>query len=127
MEKFTSFVENSREYLKERFMPAMALCILLFLFLVAGGGVSQDDKWRVDNIVIGGANAVSTDDIHNLVKEKLLGQYFFVYARENIYLYPRREIELTLLEKFPRLANARIARLAADTNSVNVSERKPYA
>lgn len=127
MEKFTTIVENVREQLGIWFMPALASVTLLFIFLIAGGGVSQNDRWRVDTINVVGANTVSSDAIRDVVKEKIAGNYFFVYARENSYIYPRGEIEGTLLGKFPRLVGAHAVRIDAHTISLEVSERKPYA
>lgn len=101
--------------------------ILLLLFFVAGGGVSHSDRWRIDRIDIVGAKAVSTNEIHTLVKEKLLGNYFFAYARENSFLFPRKEIERVLLDTFPRLKTVSVGRIGAHTIVVTVSERKPYA
>lgn len=109
------------------FYKTLAVMILLLLFFVAGGGVSHNDRWRIDRIDIVGAKAVSTEAMHALAKEKLLGNYFFAYARENSFLFPREEIERVLLDTFPRLKTASVGRIGAHTIVVTVSERKPYA
>jgi len=127
MERFTTIIENARGHFRQWFMPTMAVVVLLSLFFVAGGGVSQNDKWRIDTIEITGANTVSTDAIRELMKEKLAGNYFFAYARENSYLYPQKEIGRTLLERFPRLSSVLVSRVNVHTIAVSVSERKPYA
>lgn len=127
MERFTTIIGNAKCRLKEWLMPVMAVLVLLFIFSIAGGGVSQNDKWRIDNIIIEGNSVVSADDVRDFVKEKLAGNYFFVYARENSYLYPRQEIEEGLLDMFPRLASAKVSRVSMHTIAVTVSERKPYA
>lgn len=119
--------ENTREKLGEWFTRGAVLALLAVIFFVAGGGVSQNDRWKINTIEITGAGSVSTDAIRELVKEKLSGNYFFVYARENSYLYPQKEIEQTLLETFPRLASAEASRIDAHTIAIAVSERKPYA
>lgn len=127
MEKFNEITEKARGQFRKLFLPVMAVGTLSFLFFIAGGGVSQNDRWRIDTIEITGANTVSTDTIHELVKEKLVGNYFFAYARENIYLYPQKEIERALLETFPRLLGVQVSRINVHTITVVVSERKPYA
>lgn len=109
------------------FYKTLAVIVLLLLFFVAGGGVSQNDKWRIEQIDVIGANTVSDDAMRVLVQEKLLGNYFFAYARENSFLFPRAEIERALLEASPRLKTATISRVDARTVAVTVSERKPYA
>lgn len=103
------------------------LLILFFLFFVALGGVSHKAKWRIEKIDILGATVVSVDDVRKIVKEKLKGNYFFVYSRENSWLFPKSEIKRTLLETFPRLADAVITRYDPNTIAINLSERKPYA
>lgn len=127
MERFTTIVESARGQLGNWIIHTVAVFILLFLFFVAGGGVSQNDKWRIENIEVVGAKAVSPEAIRDAVKEELLGNYFFVYARENIYLYPRQEIERGLLDIFPRLARVSVIRTDVHSILVTVSERKPYA
>ena len=109
------------------FYKTVAVMILLLLFIVAGGGFSHNDKWRIDRIDIVGANAVSAEEVRALAGEKLLGNYFFVYARENSFLFPRAEIERELIETFPRLKTASVSRADAHTIVATVSERKPYA
>lgn len=109
------------------FYKTVAVMILLLLFFVTGGGVSHNDKWRIDRIDIVGANAVSPDAMRALVEEKLLGNYFFVYARENSFLFPRAEIERILPETFPRLKTVSVSSVDAHTAVATVSERKPYA
>lgn len=109
------------------FYKILAGIILLLLFFVAGGGVSHNSKWRIDRVGIVGANAVSTDAMQSLAEEKLLGNYFFVYARDNSYLFPRQEIEQALLDTFPRLKTVSVGRTDAHILTIVVSERKPYA
>lgn len=103
----------------------LAVAILLFLFFVAGGGVSQNLAWRITEIKIVGTQAVSAEDILKLVQEKLQGQYFFAYARNNGFIFPREEISGALRETFPRIKEAHISRIGAHTLSLEVAERKP--
>lgn len=127
MERFTTIVENVREQFAKCFMPAMAIVILVALFSVAIGGVSQNNRWQIDTIEIDGAHTVSVDAIREIIKNKLSGNYFFIYSRGNSYLFSRNEIEYALLETFPRLASAQVFRNGNHTIKVVVSERKPYA
>ncbi|MBI5400538.1 MAG: hypothetical protein HZB12_00255 [Candidatus Yonathbacteria bacterium] len=127
MKRFATIIENAREKFGRWFMLAMVAGILFLLFFVTGGGVSHNARWHIDNIEVAGASTVSADAIRELVNEKLSGNYFFVYARVNSYLYPQKEIEHALLEAFPRLDNVHAFRVDAHTVAIAVSERKPYA
>lgn len=101
--------------------------ILLFIFSVALGGLSHKTTWRIERIDISDASVVSEDEIRSLIVEKLKGNYFFVYARDNSWIFPKSEIKKTLLEAFPRLKEANLSRSDDHTIVVKVSERKPYA
>ncbi len=101
--------------------------ILAFLFLVAGGGISHKEKWRIAEIRISGAQVVSRDDMRLFVEEKLKGNYYFVYSRGNGYLFSRQDIEIGLLDKFPRIDSVTVSRVDNNTIEVVVSERKATA
>lgn len=127
MEKLIRVIVKFSEKFTEQISRAVAVLVLLLIFFVAGGGVSQNDRWRIDTIEISGANTISNDSIRRLIKEELMGNYFFTYARENSYLYPRKTIQQKLLTEFPRISRVQVARINAHTISVNIIERKPYA
>lgn len=106
------------------FSKAFAVAVLLFLFFVALGGVSQNNTWKIAEIKIAGTQVVDEDDLLALVKDKLEGNYFFVYARANSLIFPRREIEAELLKSFPRLKSVTARSSDAHAVTVEVAERK---
>ena len=109
------------------FVRVVLVSVLLSLFFVTGGGISQNDRWKINDIKISGANVVSNDQIMTLVREKLLGNYYFVYSKDNSYLFPRHEIEATMLETFPRLSSVLVRRQGDHTIAIWVTERTPFA
>lgn len=127
MERFHTVANKIREQFGVWFSKTLILVILSFLFFVAGGGVSQKSKWRIENIEISGINVVSEDMVRSITRQKLVGNYFFVYSRGNSYLFPKTEIEQALLETFPRLEGVHIKRIDNNTIGVIAVERKPYA
>lgn len=127
MAKFAAIISGLREHGSHWFWRTVAVLVLAVLFFVAGGGVSQSDRWKVERVDISGAQAVESSAIEAFAREELKGNYYFVYARENSYLFPGREIEQGLLEMFPRLASARAEPIAPHAIAIKVSERKPYA
>lgn len=101
--------------------------LLVALFFVAGGGISQNEKWRIERIEVVGAHAILSDDIVRAVQPKLYGNNYFVYSRKNSLLFPRKEIEQSLLLGFPRLKSVEILRASAHVIEVRINERKPFA
>ncbi|OHA84101.1 MAG: hypothetical protein A2937_02815 [Candidatus Yonathbacteria bacterium RIFCSPLOWO2_01_FULL_47_33b] len=127
MAKIASIITGLREHGRLWFMRGIAVLILAFLFFIAIGGISQNDKWKITRVEVVGTQTVDSDTVEALVREKLKGNYYIAYARENSQIFPSREIEEGLLNVFPRLASAYVERIDAHTISVKVSERKPYA
>ncbi|MEK7148624.1 MAG: hypothetical protein AAB770_01770 [Patescibacteria group bacterium] len=120
---FLRLREQSSRWLSRTFI----VLLLAFLFFVALGGVSHNDRWQISQLDITGIKTVSEDAVRALAKEKLLGNYFFVYSRNNSYLFPKKEIELSIIETFPRLATVSVNRTDNRALEINTSERKPYA
>ncbi len=127
MAKIASIIAGLREHGSVWLMRGIAVLILALLFFVAIGGISQNDKWRIDRIEISGTQTVDRDAVEKFAREKLKGNYYFAYARENSKIFPRRDIENGLMNVFPRLASVHAERVDAHTISIKVSERKPYA
>lgn len=127
MSKILEIIQEVRGNFKVWLLRTLAVLVLLFLFSVAFGGVSQKDKWKIEYIEVSGFQAVSEDDILELTRSLLVGNYYLTYARENSYLFPRFEIERKLLEKFPRLKSVHASRIDDHTIKIVVTERKPFA
>lgn len=106
---------------------ALIVTILILLFFVAGGGISQNDRWRVEQIRVEGTNESDRDRLLLFTQDKLKGNYVFMYARENSYLFPRMEMERGILEEFPRLKSVKIIKIDNHTLLVSVAPREPFA
>ncbi len=126
MARLVNIFARVNEQLGVWFMRTLAVSLLILLFFVSGGGISQNDQWRISEIRITGANVVASDEIKARVGENLLGNYYFVYSRGNSYLFPRREIETALLKTFPRLSTATVRRVSNKTITIEITERKPF-
>ncbi|MCK9344519.1 MAG: hypothetical protein M0P64_00145 [Candidatus Pacebacteria bacterium] len=127
MERLSHTISRVREDFGAWLRVAIILGVLSFLFFVAGGGVSHNKKWQINQINVTGTDAGTADLVRSLVRQKLEGNYFFVYARNNSYLYPKRETEGMLLETFPRMKSVSVARAGEHTIAVTIVEREPYA
>lgn len=127
MQRLSSIISYIRERSGAWSSKIFIITLLAFLFFVTGGGISHNMRWRVEHINVSGANTVSVDAVRELVQEKLKGNYYFVYARDNSRLFPKKEIEQILLDTLPRLASATVNRIDDHTITALVTERTPYA
>ncbi|OIP66547.1 MAG: hypothetical protein COV32_00515 [Candidatus Yonathbacteria bacterium CG10_big_fil_rev_8_21_14_0_10_43_136] len=127
MTRLTNIFLRLREQSQVWFSRFIILVLLGLIFFVAGGGVSHNKKWQIIQINVEGANAVSSDEVRAIALERILGNYFLIYSRNNSYLFPESEIAQTLLHTFPRISSVSAFRDDEHTITINISERKPYA
>ncbi|MBI5798645.1 MAG: FtsQ-type POTRA domain-containing protein [Candidatus Yonathbacteria bacterium] len=127
MEKLSNTIAIIREQIGAGSSSMLIVFVLSFIFFVTGGGISHSAKWRIDRIEVAGAKSVPEDIVRRLVRQKLEGNYFFVYARENSRLFPKKEIEQMLLETFPRIDQVSVNRFDNHTLITSIIERTPYA
>jgi len=125
MALFASIRARAQEH-GNLFTGIAIIFVLALIFFVTLGGISQNSRWHIDTVNVSGATIVSADEIKASVQDKLLGNYYFVYARDNSVIFPKSEIERSLLQKFPRLETATVTRIDMHTISVAVTERRPY-
>lgn len=126
MEQFATLRAKILNSGSEWIVRAVTIIALALLLLIALGGISHNERWRIYQIKIVGAASVSEDTIRTFAQQKLLGNYFFVYARDNSFLFPEKEIEDGLLNAIPSLKTAEVTRTDMHSLTIEVSERKPY-
>ena len=66
-----------------------------------------------------------TDDIVRVAREELDGKYFFLFHRDNIFLYPKNRISSRLGEEFKRIADVDIRRNSLTGIRIVITEHKP--
>lgn len=91
--------------------------------------VSYLPEVTIQNVEIAGAKDVSPEALETFVLSKLTGSKYRFLSSANIFLYPQSEIERSLIENFPRVKSAKVAResLLSTTLRVAVEEREAFA
>lgn len=127
MTKISTIINKVGAHLRVVFGRGLPIFLLLVIFFVAGGGISQHERWRIDHVQVVGARAVPQDEIIRATEVILGGNNYFVYSRKNSRLFPQRDVEQGVLIQFPRLATVKATRDSAHGITVVVTERKPFA
>jgi hypothetical protein len=102
------------------------ISIFLGLFLVFLIGLSFLSRWEkinIDKIEIVGNKIVEIREIENLIKEKLVGNYFLVFPKTNFLFYPQSSIEMELRNKFQRIKNVSVNDKNLKILEVSIDER----
>ena len=102
---------------------------VFFVALVAlASYVAHRSSLRVSQVVLSGGILVSSDAVASETTSFLSGSYFFLFPKNNIFLYPRAGLEADLKAKFQRIATISVGRGGnLHTLVVTITERTPSA
>lgn len=107
-----------------------SVCLLLAAGLTGGlGFASHLERLAIKNVSVNGAEQLSANALTAAVQSGLTDDRWWIFAKQNIFLYPGREIEEKLSSEFPRIKDVELHRpaLLAQAVVVTVEERQPYA
>jgi len=99
---------------------------LVFLAILILVGLSFLTKWEelnINNIQISGNKIIETKMIEEMVKEKIAGNYFWVFSKTNFIIYPQHQIEKELKNKFKRIKEVFVNERNIKTLEVSILER----
>lgn len=100
--------------------------ILLFIFLfVCAGFLSGWSAIVIRDITVEGNSVAHTEDIVRSAQMELVGKYFFVFHRDNIFLFPKPKIRERLLDEFKRISLVDIQRESLTSIRIIIAEHIP--
>ncbi|MHB1316709.1 MAG: cell division protein FtsQ/DivIB [Minisyncoccota bacterium] len=122
---------RSSEHNKEkRKKYLIKLSIFFFVLLFVFGlsiYLSRLKSIQIDTVSVSGATIISPEILEGEVKGLITDKYFWLFPKTNVFIYPQKNIEQSLLKKFPRIQSISSSILDNHIISVNVTEREPFA
>ncbi len=97
-----------------------AACIVIGITI----GLTHIEKLYITRVAISGNTEVADSAIFNIANGLLSGQYYGLYPKSNILIYPKEQIASTLLRVIPWLDTAEVS-ATGDTVAITVTERQP--
>jgi len=82
---------------------------------------------RIQSIEVSGTNTLSIEALRDIAAQEIKGAYAFVYAKSNIFLYPKGKITNALTSSFPTLGDVSVRAKNFQTIEIAVTERTPVA
>lgn len=107
-----------------------SLIVFALLGTVGGiGALSHLQRLTIQTVEVRGAVALPTDALVSSVRSGLSSDGFRLFAKDNLFLYPKQAIEAMLVHDFPRIKDVALTRqsLLAQAVQVQVKEREAYA
>ena len=124
-------VLNSREFYEKkksrRRIHLILLSIGFLAILFSLVYLSRQERFLINEITVQGENVIDKEEIAQSAQHLLAGYYLWVIPRANTLIYPRRAINQSLIEKFPRLKSVDLNLGEQQRLLITVDERKPFA
>ncbi|HEY4514090.1 MAG TPA: hypothetical protein VJH69_02090 [Candidatus Paceibacterota bacterium] len=114
---------------KLRALAAISFVVLAIGALSGASALTYLPRYSITDISVTGAKTVSTELIRAYVHTKLYDGETHFASMQNIFLYPKDEIEKGIPEEIPRIRSAEIFRegMLARVVTVKLTEREPFA
>lgn len=118
--------ELKKSHRKRNFGVAL-LYIVSFIILIVGLSLFFRIKGlQFDQIEISGNKVINKEEIEEVLREELKGNYFFLFPKSNSLIYPRVKIYNKLIFTFPRIENLFIYTEKLKTLKIEIEERAGY-
>jgi hypothetical protein len=103
--------------------------IVAALLLIVTGVVFglRAERINIADIDIKGNSALATKALREFAEEEISGNYAYVLPKSSILLYPRKNLQATLLESFKEIKEVDVSYGSLQSISISIEERKPYA
>ena len=120
----TSLRERRR---KRRILLACLGVAAVVVVVAAVAGSTWLPFVRIQAIDVEGQKTVLPQAVQQVAQNELYGGYLHLFARSNIFIYPRGLIEQRLLTQFPMFQSVEVHAENFHTIGVTVTERQPVA
>ena len=101
------------------------LFLIGLIFLISF--ISKQEKINISQINIKGNKIVSDEKILEIVNKNTEGDYFWLFPKSNIFLYPKNKIRKEILNSLLRIEDLVISLNNLQSININIVERKPFA
>lgn len=98
---------------------------LIVFFVGSLSYISHRPRIRISKITLSGNVVVSEADVASATIGYIRGSYFWLFPKNNVFLYPNASLQKYLKENFPRIATADVHESNFNTLNVAVTERVP--
>lgn len=110
---------------RKKIIRLSILFVLIFAGLVFGlSCLSREKHITIDKIKVTGAHVLGEEEIAEIAKEELAGRYLYLFDRNNTFIYPKVDIQESLLKNFPRIEELTIGLNGLKELEINITERK---
>jgi len=116
--------KKTKEKSKHLILPTSILILLLILTGVLAWQ-SSNQKIRINKVTIDGSSTMDGERIIEFAEEELSGKYFWLFNKDNVFIYPKKKLKNNILEQYKRILDIEIYSDSLTSLTLNIFERKP--
>lgn len=110
---------------RNRLFAALAILCVIIIGLLSWG--AHQPSVRVRTITVEGNRVVLTSAVEETALKALSGNYFFLFPRDNAFLYSDKKLEVALAYQFKNFKTVNVSLDGLTAITVRVAEREPKA
>ncbi len=125
-----SFPQREETLRKRRRQKRIKYGIFFLIFVIFVGIVSYIShlpKLRISEVELRGGLLVTEKEIKEEALDYMHGSFFWLFPKNNSFLYPQNNLENNLSDKFKRIENISVSLEGLNKLVVEITERKPVA
>lgn len=114
---------------KKSIFRSRVFWLVVLILIISGAGFYFflfSEFFQIKKIIVVGEEKISKQDIEAIIENKLEKKILF-FGTKSIFLVDSKEINISLLKKFPQIDNLNLKRSFPNVLKVKIEERKPVA
>lgn len=109
-------------------MRVVVLIVVLIVLVVGGlAALSHAPFLHVTSIAVSGNETIASSSIANVGARDMAGEYDFIFAKDDIFLYPKQQIEQDVVARYPAIKSVDVHAQDFHTVAIAIIERHPAA
>lgn len=119
--------EVLRKRRRQRLIKYWIIILSILLFVGVISYLSHLPKIRINDVLLKGGLLVTEKDVKEESLSFMDGSYFWLFPKDNAFLYPQNKLEKHLADKFKRIETIKVSLDGLNKIVVEITERKPVA
>ncbi len=117
----------TRKRKKRRILKIWIFSILVIFLGILSAWILSLPSISIQKIVVVGNVNTTSEEIQHITDDILSSKYLGVFSKRNVFIYPKDEIEASLIQIYPRISDISLDTESFITLNIKIKEREAVA